>query len=157
MKLLYFFLSALFLSPLPLSLSLALSRSCSMSYPSMQGPPVGSSVVAGPPPQPDPVIKEKIFQLVLELQNPELRESALLELSKKREVCVYYNWYYIIKQYINLKPNIICLDFVIGTAGPSSYSLALIWHYVYPTTRDRRDLSTPHPACTYSSRVESSL
>jgi hypothetical protein len=31
------------------------------------------------------VDKDKIFQLVYELQNPEKRESALLELSKKRE------------------------------------------------------------------------
>ncbi len=29
--------------------------------------------------------KERIYQLVLELANPETRESALLELSKKRE------------------------------------------------------------------------
>ncbi|XP_064456769.1 CCR4-NOT transcription complex subunit 9-like [Ornithodoros turicata] len=33
-----------------------------------------------------PVDKEKIFQWIIELSNPESRENALLELSKKREV-----------------------------------------------------------------------
>ena len=59
--------------------------------PGSVGPPVGVGVsdVTGPvPPQTAPADQheaEKIFLLVLELTNPEQRESSLLELSKRRE------------------------------------------------------------------------
>lgn len=65
----------------PTSLTSTITTPAATSTPKSTNPQTAPSTIAG-----GPVDRDQIYQWILELSSPETRETALLELSKKREV-----------------------------------------------------------------------